>query len=54
MSLSANFMDKRNEEEILDNWQFLHRLAEEEKYAESQIGSYLDWLMSAYGYGNHS
>jgi radical SAM superfamily enzyme YgiQ (UPF0313 family) len=52
MSISANFMDKRNENEILDNWQFLQHLAEQEKFAESQISSYLDWLMSAYGYGN--
>lgn len=54
MSLSANFMAKRNEEEILYNWQFLQSLAEEVKYTESQISSYLDWLMAAYGYGNIS
>jgi hypothetical protein len=52
MSLSANFMDKRNEEDILNNWQFLQSMAEEEKYVESQISSYLDWLTAAYGHGN--
>lgn len=48
MSLAVNFMDRRREEEIIDNWHFLQHLAKEEKGMESQISASLDRLMTYY------
>lgn len=48
MSLAVSFMSKRKEEEILEYWQFLESLAQEEKEMESQITSYLNWVMASY------
>jgi len=50
MSMAANFMEMQNEEEILDNWQFLENLAREEKYTEMRIASDLDRLTSRYDF----
>ncbi len=51
MSLAANFIEQQSEEEILDNWQYLQHLAQEEKDMELHITSSLDWLMTCYASG---
>ncbi|CAG1003781.1 MAG: radical SAM protein [Candidatus Methanoperedens sp.] len=51
MSMAVNFMSKREEDEILDNWQFLQYLAQEENKMESQTTAFLNRLMASYGYG---
>jgi anaerobic magnesium-protoporphyrin IX monomethyl ester cyclase len=51
MSLAVDFMEKRSGEEILDGWQFLELLAQEERDMEFHITALLDRLMTYYGFG---
>lgn len=50
MSIVLHFMQERNEDKIIADWQFLQRLALREKARELQITEDLDWLLSYYGY----
>ncbi|UCE73241.1 MAG: cobalamin-dependent protein [Methanomassiliicoccales archaeon] len=51
MSIAVKFMEKRSEEEILENWHFLDHLAREEKEIEWYITSTLNKVMTHYGFG---
>lgn len=53
MSLAVNFMEKRSEEEILDQWPYLELLAQEEKDVELQLAASLDQLMAYFGFGTN-
>jgi anaerobic magnesium-protoporphyrin IX monomethyl ester cyclase len=48
VSLAVNFMEKQNEEKIIDNWFFLENLVQEEKRIEFDITQSLNWLMNYY------
>jgi anaerobic magnesium-protoporphyrin IX monomethyl ester cyclase len=50
MSMAARFMEKRTEAQIIDKWPYIDLLVHEEKAAERQLTTELDWLMVLFGF----
>jgi radical SAM superfamily enzyme YgiQ (UPF0313 family) len=45
LSLAVNFMDQMSREGILDNWDFIEQLSKKEKELETQLTSYLNFVI---------
>ena len=50
MSMAARFMEERTEAQIIDKWPYIDLLVHEEKAAERQLTTELDWLMVLFGF----